>query len=496
MVGTLLLAAVLLVIVTAAMVAPLLLGARAVSDRRDYDRAVYRDQLQEMQRDLARGALSESDTATTRLEIQRRLLAVDALPQGALAGAARSWRVAIPASLFVVIGASGFYWWLGAPSLPDLPYGGRTDVQAGGGTSHEGTTPPPGGDLADAAKTLEQKLKSDPKNVSNWVLFARTQAELGDYQQAAGAYRKAIELGQKDADTDAAYGEMLVLAADGIVSPAAKEVLERAKATEADNQVARYYLALADAQAGDNRKAVDAWVALMAETPEDSPLREELAHKIANAAKSGGFDMPSLPKGRPPTGQAEAEAEASPPPSAEAPSVQAPSAEAPTGPTPDQVAAAGKMSEAERQQMVHNMIDGLAAKLQEQPNDLNGWMRLGRAYAVEGEIDKAADAYDHAATLQPSDPGLKLQVAATLIDQLAPSIPIPQRARDRLSEAAAIVPEDPDVLWYQGLVAAHDGHPDEAREHWTKLLSKLPKDNDDYKSVEAALAELDPAKPH
>lgn len=484
MVGTLILAAVLLAIAIAAMMMPLVFGTRAVSDRRDYDRAVYRDQLQEMRRDLARGLLSESDIATTQLEIQRRLLAVDALPQGRLAGAARSWRVALPTSLFVVIGAGGLYWWLGAPALPDLPYGGRTDVQAGGGTSHEGTTPPPGGDLADAAKTLEKKLEADPKNSTNWVLYARTQAELGDYEKAAGAFRKAIELGQKDAETEAAYGEMLVLSTDGVVSPAAKEALERAKAAESDNQVARYYLALADAQAGDNRKAVDSWLALIAETPEDSPLREEIAHKIANAAKSGGFDMPSLPKGLPPTGGAEAEASPAPPP------------EAPTGPTPDQVAAASKMSEPERQQMVHSMIDGLAAKLQADPNDLNGWMRLGRAYAVEGEIDKAADAFDHAATLQPSDAGLKLQVAATLIDQLPPSIPIPQRARDRLSEAAAIVPEDPDVLWYQGLIAAHDAHPDEAREHWTKLLSKLGKDTEDYKSVQAALAELDPAKPH
>ncbi len=297
--------------------------------------------------------------------------------------------------------------------------------------------------------SLEQKLQADPSNGEGWVLYARTLSLLGDWTKAANAYQHAISLGQTSSAIHAGYGEMLVMAADGIVAPAAHEAFAAALSGDAGNGVARYYLALADAQAGDARKAIGAWLELAAGLPEDSSMREEIARRVVEAANSAGIPPPALPKGL-------------------AAEEQAP------GPTPEQMQAAADMPPDQRAQMVNGMIEKLAAKLREDPNDLEGWLRLGRAYLVRGESAKAVDAYDHAAALKPGDPGIKLQTVAALLSDLKAEDPLPARAVAMLNEVAAVAPDAPEVLWYLGVVAARGGHAAEARDKWTKLLASLP----------------------
>ena len=184
--------------------------------------------------------------------------------------------------------------------------------------------------MRQAAEQLEQKLHADPTNGEGWVLYARTESMLGDWQKAGAAYRQAIDVGQKGPDVFAGYGEMLVLAADGIVSPAAHDAFAEALAADPKNDVARYYLALADQQAGEEHRAIERWLALAADIPDDSPMRESIARGIAEAAKAGGIAAPPLPKGTPPQPQQDA-------------------AEAPTGPNQDQMANAAQMPEAPAQ---------------------------------------------------------------------------------------------------------------------------------------------------
>jgi cytochrome c-type biogenesis protein CcmH len=151
------------------------------------------------------------------------------------------------------------------------------------------------------------------------------------------------------------------------------------------------------------------------------------------------------------------------------------------------------MSPAERDQMINGMIEKLAAKLQAEPNDLDGWMRLGRAYLVQGKGAPAVDAFDHAAALKPDDPAIKLLTVSALFAGLQPGDALPPRAIALLTEVAAVTPDAPEVLWYLGVVAARDGRTTEAREKWTKLLTALPADGEDAKMVKAALGQL-PAK--
>jgi cytochrome c-type biogenesis protein CcmH len=154
------------------------------------------------------------------------------------------------------------------------------------------------------------------------------------------------------------------------------------------------------------------------------------------------------------------------------------------------VDAAANMPPAERDKMISGMIAKLADRLQTEPNDLDGWLRLGRAYAVQGEREKAADAYEKAARLKPDDPTIKLQAVGALLSQLQPNDVMPARAVALLKEVAAVAPAAPEVLWYLGVVAARDGRATEARQDWTRLLAQLTEGGEDYKMVKAALGEL------
>ncbi len=264
---------------------------------------------------------------------------------------------------------------------------------------------------------------------------------------------------------------MLVLQADGIVSPAAHDVFVETLGTDPKNDVARYYLALADEQAGEEQRAIDRWQALAADIADDSPMREAIARGVAEAAKAGHIAAPALPQGTPPQPQRDA-------------------ADAEPGPNQEQMGAAAQMPEGERKQMIQSMVAQLATRLQTEPNDLEGWLRLGRSYAVLGESDKALDAFDHAAKLRPDDTSIKLQEFQTLIAKLQPSDALPERAVQLLRQVAAIAPDQPEALWYLGVQAARDGKPDEARRDWTKLLAALPPDGEDAKLVKSALDTL------
>jgi cytochrome c-type biogenesis protein CcmH len=457
----------LVVVVVAVLAVPMFRRSSILPERAQYDRAVYRDQL----RDVARGVLTAEEAVNARLEIQRRLLATQTGKTWKISGATRSPWMAVVASLFVIGTAGGLYAWLGAPSLPDDPAGSvAANAKASADAAQPGKAASPHTDFRADAEKLQKKLAADPNNGPAWELYARTVSQLNDWPRALDAYQRAIDLGQNGPEIYAGFGEMQVLSAGGIVLPAAITAFNKALKVDPNNVAARYYIALADAQAGEAHKAVDAWIALAASIPEDSSMRDEIARHVADSARSGGFEAPAMPKGVPPSTEADGTAM--------------------DGLTPEQLAKAEKMTPAERKEMINTMIVQLASKLQAAPNDLDGWLRLARAYSVQGDTGKAADAFDEAAKLKPSDPTIKLESVSVLLSNLQPSDPIPPRAETLLHEVAAVTPDSAEVLWYLGVIAAREGRQAEAEHNWTAVLAKLDVGSGDYKLVQDALTKL------
>jgi cytochrome c-type biogenesis protein CcmH len=436
------------------IVAPLLRGSRPVAPRGSFDQAVYRDQLQELDRDLARGLITPADADAARLEIQRRLLATDKVP----APPSRLSRSPVLAlTVFVVIagGAVSSYLWLGAPGLPDEPFAARKAEIAHGGNPVS---------LQQATTALAAKLKQNPSDAAGWLLYGRSLAMLSQWDQAEDAYRHAIDLGQTGPDVIADHAEVLVLQAGGTVTPAAEAAFHQVLKADPSSGIARYYLAVAAMQAGEPRQAIEGFQSLLAEMPADSPLRPQLGQRVAEAAHAAGIPVPELARG------------ASPAPA--------------PGPDADALADAANMSDEQRQAMVRDMVAKLAAKQDADPGNLEGWLRLGRAYAVLHQPDKAADAYDKAAKLRPDDASIPLQEVRALLSDQAPVDKLPPRVIGLLKRIEANAPDEPLVLWYLGMAAAQEGRIAEARGYWSKLLTKIPPGGEDTKMVQSGLDAL------
>jgi cytochrome c-type biogenesis protein CcmH len=455
----------LLVLAAAALVTlaliclPLLRGTKAIADRGQFDRAVYQDQLREVERDVTRGVLSPAEANSARTEIQRRLLGVTEDAPGRMARASRDPKLAIGIGVLVVCGSAGLYIQLGSPSLPDVPFASRADAAGVADASHV--------DIHTAAARLAEQLKTDPNNAQGWLLYARTESLLSDWQKAGDAYRRAIDLGAAAPDVLSSYGETQVLAASGIVPPAARDIFSQALAADPKNDVARYYVALADSQTGNVHRAIDSWLALAADLPEDAPMRQAIARNIANAARAEGLAAPPMPRGAAPA----------------------------PGPTEEQMTAAAKLPQAQRDEMIRGMVAQLAARMQSQPDDIEGWLQLGRSYFVLRDNDKAVDAFEHAARLRPDDVDIKLLTFEAMIAGRQPSDPLPPPALTLLQQVEAVRPDLPQVLWYLGVEAVRAGHPADAKRNWTKLLGGLPAGSAEAALVKKALDSLDGPKP-
>ena len=356
---------------------PVLRGAPAPASRRDYDLTVYRDQLAEIERDLARGVLSGDQAEAARTEVQRRMLAAadvgesesDATPAETADGPRRRSSVlATVIAIAVPLAALGLYAGLGAPGVPSLPLAERQGEIADGES------------LEGLATGLARRLAREEGEVADWLLLARTYAQLNRYAEAAEAAGQAVARGADDPETNGFHGEMLVAANNGTVVPAAREAFARVLEQDLANPRALYYAGLALAQDGQNERALELWTALARASQADAPWMPLLRQQMAEAADAAGKPLPEI---------------AAAPPPAAAP-----------GPSAADVEAAAAMSDEERAAFVRAMVERLAERLEEEPDDLEGWLRLSRAYHVLGEPEQALAAVERAESLVaalPSD---------------------------------------------------------------------------------------------
>ena len=435
-------------VVVVAILLPLLRVRSAGPNAANFDRAVYRDQLRELDRDLARGVLTAAEAGSARLEIQRRLLATTAVPFR-MARTGTSPIVAVAVALIVAGGSVALYLRLGAPAMPDLPFAARTidpRVEA----------------VAQALVRLKQRTEAESASNQAWLDYARALAEVTQWAPAADALKHAIDLGQNSAETVSAYGEMLTLAARGTVVPAARAAFAAALAKQPGLETARYYMALAAGQDGDSPKAIALLQALAADLPANAPERADIASRIAEAAKAAGIPVPPLLDGKPPA----------------------------LGPDQAAMAAASQMPAAEQQAMAQAMVARLAARLETAPGDLDGWLQLGRAYAVLHEMDKAEAAYRRAIALKPGDAAILQQAAQAMLENQPDTAPVSPEAVAMLRQIEALTPGQPAVMWYLGLASAQTGKPAEARQFWGRLLASLPPTGEEAQTVKAAMAAL------
>ncbi|HKV00268.1 MAG TPA: tetratricopeptide repeat protein, partial [Vineibacter sp.] len=170
---------------------------------------------------------------------------------------------------------------------------------------------------------------------------------------------------------------------DGVVTQPARDMFTAALARDPKSPGARFYLGLADAQAGNAASALKQWLDLEADSPDGAPWLETLAREIARVATQAGIDPKTI---RPDRRERKPGVAGMPQPSS------------------DDVKRLEQLPPEQRDQQIRAMVDRLAERLKETPGDVEGWRRLARARAVLGEHDKAAEAYAAADKLKPDDP--------------------------------------------------------------------------------------------
>jgi cytochrome c-type biogenesis protein CcmH len=307
--------------------------------------AVYRDQMRELERDRAAGLIGRAEADAARVEVSRRLLAAADTAERAPSASLSPWRrrfTALAAGIALPIGALGLYLAVGAPGLPDQPLVARTNG------------PPESRPLAGVLAQVEAHLERNPNDGRGWQVVAPVYMRLARFDDAVRARRNALRLLGPSAEREADLGEALVAEANGVVTADAKAAFDRALALDARDPKAQFFVGLAAEQDGKEAAAVAIWHDLLSRAPADAPWAHVVRESLARLEHK-------------------------------------PDASAP-GPSAADVAAAADLSPDQRAGMVRGMVDRLAERLSHDGSDLDGWVRLVRAYTVLGEQDRARGA--------------------------------------------------------------------------------------------------------
>lgn len=355
-------------------------GAALSEGAQDYDVQVYRDQLAEVDRDLARGVLEPEDAERARTEISRRILAADA-GRAALGSGPRggvTWLAAGFAVLVIAVGGYATYLTLGAPGYGDFSLKARVEAAAElranrpsqAEAEAEAPAVPPSTDarLVGLVAQLRDVLRARPDDLEGHQLLVRYEGALGNYAAAYAAQERVIAL--KGADALAAdYGalaELMILAAAGRVTPEADVPLQQALARDPDLSSARYYTGLMHLQTGRPDLTFRLWAQLLEEGPEEAPWIAPIRAQILDLAQLAGVRYTP------------------------------PSADAPRGPSQADIAAAADLTPQERMEMIRGMVDRLSTKLATDGGTAQEWAQLLRSLVVIGDVDQAERVWENA----------------------------------------------------------------------------------------------------
>ncbi len=301
--------------------------------------AIYKDQLGEIDRDLKAGLISAPDAEAARIEVSRRLLSV-ARPQPGDVTVRTGVRRAVVVVAFVGLPllAGATYLRYGSPTLRDLPLASRAAV------------PVASASLETLVAQVEAHLEKNPRDGRGWEVLAPVLLKLGRAEDAVRAYRSSLAYNGDSAVRRADLGEAIATSAGGVITAEAKAEFERALALDANEPKAQYFAAVAAEQDGRQEQAVLIWRNMLEAAPDNAPWRPLVEQALARA----GASAPELSK--------------------------------------EAIAASNDMTAPQRAEMIGGMVDRLAERLKQNGDDVEGWLRLVRAYTVLGQADKAKQA--------------------------------------------------------------------------------------------------------
>ena len=399
------------------------------------------------------GQLSDSDFAATCLDIDRRLLGLSQQVAQASASSPKDQtltRLAVGLAIILPLGAALIYAALGRPDLRDNPLVDRAAEIA----SRSETITATKENLAQNLARAQAATVATPDDIESWLKLAEAAASVNDSATEIRALRMARQLTNDDPSVLSLLAEALSRAADGQVTVPARDLIDTVLATDPDEPRALFLSGLAAFQDGDYQAAVTRWQRLLSISTADAPWLPIVRANIAQAAEAGGIALPPA-----------------------------------NGPDADSIAAAADMTAKDRQAMILSMVESLRDRLDETPDDTEGWLRLARAYDVLGDRAAAFTALARATESAPDDAPLAYQFLERTIgiELSAAQLSMAQTVIARLAENDT---NGPQYLFFKGHIAKLSGDPDTARSVWTDLLGTMPAESEMAAALAAEIAKL------
>ena len=399
------------------------------------------------------GQLSDSDFAATCLDIDRRLLGLSQQVAQASASSPKDQtltRLAVGLAIILPLGAALIYAALGRPDLRDNPLVDRAAEIA----SRSETITATKENLAQNLARAQAATVATPDDIESWLKLAEAAASVNDSATEIRALRMARQLTNDDPSVLSLLAEALSRAADGQVTVPARDLIDTVLATDPDEPRALFLSGLAAFQDGDYQAAVTRWQRLLSISTADAPWLPIVRANIAQAAEAGGIALPPA-----------------------------------NGSDADSIAAAADMTAKDRQAMILSMVESLRDRLDETPDDTEGWLRLARAYDVLGDRAAAFTALARATESAPDDAPLAYQfLERTIGIELSPAqLSMAQTVIARLAENDT---NGPQYLFFKGHIAKLSGDTDTARSVWTDLLGTMPAESEMAAALAAEIAKL------
>ncbi|KEP71089.1 cytochrome C [Thioclava dalianensis] len=452
-----------------------------------YDVQVYRDQLRDSARDAERGVISPEEAERTRLEISRRMLEADRIAQNG-ADSTRAPRAALVALALGGAAVIGATFWLylrtGAEGYADQPiaeryafanerYDSRPDQAkaeelAGAQTAEQPKVDPKFLALMDK---LRAAVKANPTDRQGLVLLARNEATLGNFDAAWKAQKRLIALEGDSASAHdyAELGELMVVAAGGLVTPEAEAAFAQALKIDPKNGLSLYYIGLMMIQNAREDRAFTIWDGLLRNSPDDAPWVPTIRKNINELAWLAGQNDYTPPAPRT------------------------------SGPSQADIAAAAQMDPAARQQMIQGMVDQLSDRLARQGGPVDDWARLISSLRLIGETERADAIYAEARDKFAGQPSARAQLdaahavkagdLASASEGSAQVVPpaLPGPTPEQMQDAQQMAPAERAQM-IQGMVdglfdrlTTQGGTPAE----WARLVSSLATLGQDSRAREA-----------
>jgi cytochrome c-type biogenesis protein CcmH len=399
--------------------------------------AIHRDQLHALEGDLARGVISQHDFDVTRDELQIRLLDDTENTDVVLAtqsGFLTARRTAIAISLSVPVLAIAIYLQLGQPDM-------MTNSPSRAATVDETQ-------IKQMVDTLAAKLQANPNDLKGWAMLARSYKMLGRNQEALQAFDKAGTFVTTNPDLLVDHAELLGIMAGNQLKGKPEQMIEAALKLNPEHPMGLMMAGIASYQNANFPDAVTRWEKLLSLLPPGSMDAQQMQANIADARAKAGMSPGAVSNALPPV-----------------------PADAAAAMTPENINA---------------MVDRLAARLKDTPNDLQGWARLARAYKVQGKLDLAASAYEKTGNLMDSDPDLMTQYADLLATQ---NKSFDGKPGQLVTKALKVAPKHPIALMMAAQAAYQSGKFDVAIQHWQTALTVIPPDSPDAEQIKTEIAD-------